>query len=266
MQNEKVWILSDKNSKTLTHILVRNYFMQELQIDIKIYDDLNELGQLHNFNIYEDDQIVYYAFENKIMSEFIKDKCKQLNIKYFDVYAVVYNFLGSIFSKISKGGNIPSILEQSLRNNHVDFALLNDDGINPQSIYESDIVIIGVSRTSKTPLSIYMSNLGYKVTNIPLVPEIDLPDELFKIEPNKIIALTMDPSRLIEIRKERIKSLGIPVDSGYATLERVNIELDYSQKVIQKLNCQSIDVTHISIEETSERIKKIIDIRREQQK
>lgn len=263
MQNEKVWILVDRNSKSLGHILIKNYFMQELQDDIKIFDSVNTMEDLYDFDFYPEDQVIYYAFENNSMSEYTKERCKELKIKYFDIHASVYNFLSSIFSKISKGGNIPTIRAQSLENNPIDFALTNDDGSNPQSIFESDIVIIGVSRTSKTPLSIYMSNLGYKVTNIPLVPEIELPKELFQIYPEKIIALKMDPERLIEIRKERIKSLGIPSDSGYATKERVMYELEYSNEVIQKLNCTELDVTHISIEEASERIKKNIDSRKE---
>ncbi|EHR35027.1 kinase/pyrophosphorylase [Helcococcus kunzii] len=262
MQNEKVWILLDRNSKSLGHILIKNYFMQEMQEEIKIYDSINTIEDLYNFDFYSTDQVIYYAFEDKIMSEYTKEKCRKLKIKYFDVYASVYNFLSSIFSKISKGGSIPNILAQTLENNPIEFTLNNDDGSNPQSIFESDIIIIGVSRTSKTPLSIYMSNLGYKVTNVPLVPEIELPKELLHVEPEKIIALTMDPARLIEIRKERIKSLGIPSDSGYATKERVLVELEYSHKVIQKLNCTQIDVTHLSIEEASEKIKNIIDSRK----
>lgn len=265
MQNEKVWILSDRNSKVLNHILIRNYFLQDMQTDIKIFDKVNTMSQIEAFDFYPDEQIIYYAFEDNLMAEYTKNKCIKLNIKYLDAYQVVYKFLGSLFSKISSGGDISTIVKESLENNPVDpidFALSNDDGSNPQSINESDIVIIGVSRTSKTPLSIYMSNLGYKVTNIPLVPEIDLPKELFQIEPERIIALLMDSDRLVEIRKERIKSLGIPHDSGYATKERVEMELEYSKSVIEKLGCAYIDVTHISIEESAEKIKKTIDQRK----
>lgn len=262
MQNEKVWILSDKNSKVLSHILIRNYFLQDMQTDIKIFDKVTSMSVLREFEFYADDQIIYYAFEDPQMAEFTKAKCVALKIKYLDVYQVVYKFLGSIFSKITKSGDIPQILRTSLENNPVDFALSNDDGSNPKSIVESDIVILGVSRTSKTPLSIYMSNLGYKVTNIPLVPEIDLPKELYQIEPDRIIALVMKADRLMEVRKERIKSLGIPHDSGYATKERIQQELDYSRTIIEKLECDYLDVTHMSIEEAAEKIKKTIDNRK----
>lgn len=259
MYNEKVWILSDRNSKTLTHILIRNYFLQDLQTDIRIYDKINTLSELKKFEFFADEQIIYFSFENSQMSEYTIKKCKSLGIKYLDVYQNVYKFLGSIFSKISSGGDITKIVRESLDNNPVAFALNNDDGSNPKSIVDSDIVIIGVSRTSKTPLSIYMSNLGYNVTNIPLVPEIELPKELFQIDSKKIFALLMDTKRLSEIRKERTNTLGIPHDSEYASIERINYELEYSKNIIEKLNCMSIDVTHMSIEETSEKIKKAIE-------
>lgn len=259
MQNEKVWILSDRNSKILNHILIRNYFLQDMHTDIKIYDKLNKMSELKSFDFYQDEQIIYYAFEDNLMAEYTKSICMDLGIKYLDVYQVVYKFLGSIFSKISNGDDIAKVVRESLENNPVAFALKNDDGSNPKSITESDIVIIGVSRTSKTPLSIYMSNLGYRVTNVPLVPEIDIPKQLSEIDPKRIFALLMDSDRLIEIRKQRIKSLGIPHDSGYATEERVLQELEYAKEIIEKLGCSSLDVTHMSIEEAAERIKNTID-------
>lgn len=262
MQNEKVWILSDRNSKTLTHILIRNYFLQDLQTDIRIYDKLNTRSELEKFDFFMDDQIVYFSFEDSLMAEYTIKKCKELGIKYLDVYQVVYKFLGSIFSKISSGDDIAQVVRDSLESNPVAFTLNNDDGSNPKSIVESDIVILGVSRTSKTPLSIYMSNIGYRVTNIPLVPEIELPKELFMIDPSKIFALVMDPERLSEVRKQRIHSLGIPHDSGYANIERINKELEYCDLVIEKLNCVSIDMTHMSIEEASDIIKNSIDKRK----
>ena len=107
-----------------------------------------------------------------------------------------------------------------------------------------------------------MSNIGYRVTNIPLVPEIEIPKELFMIDPSKIFALVMDPKRLAEVRKQRIHSLGIPHDSDYADIERINKELAYCNFVVERLNCISIDMTHMSIEEASDIIKNSIDKRK----
>lgn len=259
MSNEKVWILSDKNSKILTDILVRIYFAQEVKGDISIFENINDIDELRNFSIYFDNQTLYFAFENVLMAEFARRKCKEKGIIYIDLYALVYNHIAGLYSKLSKGDNIRAIIARNLEKNPIDFTVNSDDGANPNSALEADIVIIGVSRTSKTPLSIYMSNLGYKVTNIPLVPEIDLPREIYSVEPKKIFALTMNPERLVEIRKERLKSLGLPENSGYASLDRVIQEMDYSYNIIDKLNCKSIDVTHISIEETSEKIINYID-------
>ena len=262
MRNEKVWVLSDVNSNTLNNILIQNFFLQEEQTNIKIFDKIDDIKDLHAFEFYNDNQILYYAFEDNLMAEYTKNQCTEKDIKHLDVYHLVYKFLTSVFSKISQGEDIELVIKNSLENNPVDFAILNDDGSNPQSILEADIVILGVSRTSKTPLSIYMSNLGYKVSNLPLIPEIELPQEIFQIDPESIICLTINPDRLVEIRKERLKSLGIPHDSGYADKERVLQELEYTENVIKKLGCTHFDVTHMSIEETSEKIKNIMETRK----
>lgn len=247
MRNEKVWIISNEKSKTLTHILINIYFSQEKQNEIKVYDQINNFDDLNKLNIFADNQVIYYAFDNLKMSDFIKEYCIENRIEYFDMYSVIYKFLGGVYSKISNGENIRKVIERSINDDLLHFALSNDDGSNPKSICESDIVIIGVSRTSKTPLSMYMSNLGFKVTNIPLVPEIDIPKELYNINSCRVFALTMDPDVLVKIRKERIKSLGIANDSSYATKERVIHELEYSSSISRELNCLEIDITHISL-------------------
>lgn len=263
MYNENVWIMSDKNSKSLVNILVGILFAKDYEFRVKNFEDIESMDELKTINFNQENQIVYYAFENVQMSEYIRNKCRKHNIIYLDIYANTYNNLASIVTKINKGLNIATLLKESKELNPVDFTMSNDDGSNPKSIVDSDIVIIGVSRTSKTPLSIYMSNHGYRVTNIPLVPEIEIPKELFDIDNDKIFALIMEPERLVDIRKERLKSLGLPMDSGYASLDRVVHEIEYSKSIIDKLNCKSIDVTHISIEEASERIKNYIDRRKE---
>ena len=112
--------------------------------------------------------------------------------------------------------------------------------------------IIGVSRTSKTPLSMYLANKHYKVCNIPLVPESPVPKELFEIEPKRVIGLTNSPDKLNKIRKERLKSMGLPTESTYSDLGRILDELDYAEKIMKKIGCPIINVSDRAIEETAE--------------
>ena len=140
----------------------------------------------------------------------------------------------------------------------VEFAVKYDDGKDPRGILKADIVLIGISRTSKTPLSMYLAYKNYKVANIPLVPEVEPPKELFEIPPRKIIGLTNDPERLNTIRIERLKDMGVKSSSTYAQMDRILNELEFADKLFAKLRCPVINVSSKAIEETASIILSII--------
>jgi len=133
----------------------------------------------------------------------------------------------------------------------IEFAVKYDDGRDPSGILKADIVLIGVSRTSKTPLSQFLANKRYKVANVPIVPEIKPPGELFKIDKNRIFGLRISPEKLNQIRRERLVSLGLKETANYATIERIKEELAYFDKVAEKIGCRVIDVTNKAIEESA---------------
>lgn len=145
----------------------------------------------------------------------------------------------------------------------VEFAVKYDDGKNPGGLLKADIVIVGVSRTSKTPLSMYLAHKKWKVANVPLVPEISPPQELFQVPPAKIIGLIIDPYKLNEIRAERLKVMGLAANASYAAVDRIEEELDYARIIMGKLNCPVIDVSNKAIEETANRILELIAEKRE---
>ncbi len=142
----------------------------------------------------------------------------------------------------------------------IEFTVKYDDGKDPRGIMMADAVLIGVSRTSKTPTSMFLANKGYKVVNIPLVPEIPVPKELYQADPKRVIGLIIDPEKLNKIRIERLKSLGIDSTADYANDQRIREELEYAKKVISDIGCDVIDVTNSTIEGTAGRI---VDILRE---
>lgn len=137
----------------------------------------------------------------------------------------------------------------------MEFAMRYDDSKDHSGIKNADVVLIGLSRTSKTPICMYLANRGIKALNIPLIPEISLPEELYSIDKKKIMGLTIDPMQLIEIRKHRLdrmdKTLRISSEIQYANDERVLEEFTYAEKVMKKLNCKIIDVTKRAIEDTA---------------
>ncbi|NLJ57487.1 MAG: kinase/pyrophosphorylase [Tissierellia bacterium] len=133
----------------------------------------------------------------------------------------------------------------------VEFAVKYDDGKDTRGILLADIVLIGVSRTSKTPLSMYLANKNKKVANIPLVPEVSIPEELKEISPKKIIGLTLNMDNLNKIRKERLKAMGLNANANYAKMERIIEELEYADQVMKRLKCKVIDTTNKAVEETA---------------
>ncbi|WP_096153359.1 MULTISPECIES: pyruvate, water dikinase regulatory protein [Bacillus] len=133
----------------------------------------------------------------------------------------------------------------------VEFAVKYDDGRDPRGILKADIVLIGVSRTSKTPLSQYLAHKRLKVANVPIVPEVDPPDELFKVAKTKCIGLKISPEKLNDIRRERLKALGLNDQASYANMERIKEELNYFDNLVNKLGCEVIDVTNKAVEETA---------------
>lgn len=133
----------------------------------------------------------------------------------------------------------------------IEFAVKYDDGRDPRGILKADIVLIGVSRTSKTPLSQYLAMKRLKVANVPIVPEVDPPEELFQVDPKKCFGLYINPQQLNHIRKERLKALGLASDANYARLDRIEKELAYFQEVVERIGCRVIDVSTRAVEETA---------------
>ncbi len=137
----------------------------------------------------------------------------------------------------------------------VEFAIQCDDGRSTESLPDADLVILGVSRTGKTPLSMYIANKGFKAANIPLIPEVDPPEIIKKVPSSKIVGLIISAERLIQIRQERLRLLGLePAASAYATKERVERELLAATDYLKSLGARIYDVTDRAVEETAQEI------------
>jgi regulator of PEP synthase PpsR (kinase-PPPase family) len=141
----------------------------------------------------------------------------------------------------------------------MEFAVRYDDGAG-SGLLEADVVLIGVSRTSKTPLSMYLAYLGFKTANVPIVHGVKPPAQLFEVEPRKLVGLTIAPERLVEIRGARGRALG--TTRGYAALDAVRRDLDEAAALHRRLGCPTVDVSDVAIEEAAQRVIRLIDERR----
>ena len=142
----------------------------------------------------------------------------------------------------------------------IEFAVKYDDGMGG-GLPEADIVLVGVSRTSKTPLSMYLGYMGYKTANVPVVHGIEPPKELFEVDPAKIVGLTIDASRLSDIRLERVRQMQAS-PKAYAELVDIYEELEHADALHRRLGCPVLDVTELSIEETASRVVKLVEQRK----
>jgi regulator of PEP synthase PpsR (kinase-PPPase family) len=141
----------------------------------------------------------------------------------------------------------------------VEFAVRHDDGANLHTLFRADLVLTGVSRTSKTPLSMYLAQRGYKTGNVPIVPGIDPPRALLELDPKKVFALTIDPSHLLTIRQARVRALGAPPYSTYADPEALIEEVRRARRLYRDQGWQVIDISGRAAEENAARILRMIE-------
>jgi len=134
----------------------------------------------------------------------------------------------------------------------VEFAVNNDDGKNPQNLPKADIVLVGLSRTSKTPLSNYIAQRGYKVANVPVVPDVPLPRQLEEVDPRRVFALSLDAVALKNIRRTRMESLGMAPDSDYGDLRQIRREIEHAERIYTQHPLWTVvDVSQKAVEESA---------------
>jgi len=187
--------------------------------------------------------------------EFLVQRCVEKGINIINILGPCISMLSRMIGKNPeyKPGAVWRMDDEYYKKiEAMEFAIQYDDSKNHNGIKHADIILVGLSRTSKTPLCMYLANKGIKALNVPLMPEIPLPEELYEVDRKKIIGLTIDPIQLMEIRKHRLGSVTTSYkEIEYANAERVLQELEYADKVMGKLRCRTIDVTKRAIEDTA---------------
>ena len=195
---------------------------------------------------------------DKAVRHWVIENGNVMNVDVIDVFGPLLNTLSDILGKdpLEKPGRSHVMDEEYFKRvKAVEFTISCDDGSNTYLLPEAELVILGVSRTCKTPLSMYLAHKGIKTANVPLVPGLAPPEELFKIDSSRIIGLTIDPEYLIDIRVKRLAILGLdPEESDYTRREKVYEELDYANSIMTALGARIFNVTGRALEETSQEI------------
>ena len=187
--------------------------------------------------------------------EYLTQKAMEKNISVMNVLGPIINIASNILNTqptYNPGAMRQTDEEYYKRIEAMEFAMQYDDSKDYRGLKNADVVLIGLSRTSKTPLCMYLANKGVKAINIPLMPEVGVPEELFEVDRKKVFGLTINPLRLIEIRKRRLdKFHRLTSDIEYAGDARVLEELEYADKIMRKVGCKIVDVTERAIEDTA---------------
>ena len=191
--------------------------------DIATLSEVVSVAKLNN-------AIIGFTLVKPEMREFLIQEASKNGVEVFDI-------IGPLIDKIQSSYQLSPRYEPGMARKldedyfkkveAIEFAVKYDDGRDPRGILRADIVLIGVSRTSKTPLSQFLAHKRLKVANVPIVPEVDPPEELFHVSPEKCIGLTISPEKLNDIRKERLKSLGLNDKAIYANIGRIKEELEF---------------------------------------
>lgn len=203
----------------------------------------------------EKNSVIFYTLVDKEFVDYIEDYSKTHNIVTVDLLSPLIGAINQVtkLEPVLEPGMIRKLDEAYFKRvEAIEFAVKYDDGKDPRGLLKADVVVLGISRTSKTPLSMYLANKNIKVANVPLVPESIPPKEIYEVPAKRVIGLTNSPMKLNEIREERLKALGLPKGSSYASMERILNEIDYAEKIMKKIGCPIIDVSNKAIEETAE--------------
>lgn len=265
MKFKKIYILSDSLGDTAEQVVMAAAEQfSSIEYEIKKFSFVNKKDYADSIlkKAKEVDALVVFTIViDEVKNEVLKIIDKY-SLEYIDIMTPILSGLEEVFGikPTCEAGVIRKLDKKYFTKvEAIEFAVKYDDGKNIKGIKKADIVLIGISRTSKTPLSMYLAHKNFKVTNIPLVPEMPVPKEIYEIDKNKIIGLTADPYKLNEIRLERIRTLGLDnTIAEYAKISRILEELKYANKIYEEIGCTVIDVSNKAVEETANIITNII--------
>ena len=265
MKQLSIFILSDSLGNTAEH--VAGAAIAQFQSDaftVKKFPYIKEdtpFDYIFSEILRAPDKIILHTIVKKELVQKISKFATENNIRCLDLLTPVLESIESVTGEapLQETGMLRKLNDRYFKRvESVEFAVKYDDGKEPRGVLKADLVIIGVSRTSKTPLSMYLANKNIKVANIPLVPEAKVPQELFQIPSKKIVGLTNTPEKLNEIRTERLRALGLSTanagENKYANMDRILEEIEFAESLMKKIGCPIINVSNKAIEETAEKI------------
>lgn len=263
---QKIYAFSDATGE-LVHQLIKDVIQQFPDIDF----DITRIPKLDSKEKIEkclaqaskEKAVVLFTLVSIELREFLAVEAERLGLLAIDVLGPTLDQFASLLEKSPAATpGIQYKMTQSYfkRTEAVEYSVKHDDGLGLDTLELTDILILGISRTSKTPLSIYLAYHGYRAANIPLVKGIPVPKVVEDIPNNKIVGLTIDPRKLSTIRTARLKKLGRPETESYASIAHIQEEVRYALNLFKQMKVPVIDVTGRAIEETASEIIYLLNL------
>ncbi len=267
--SHQIYLISDSTGETIDRIFMAlkaqfTNFEYELN-QFSFTRTENQILKILEQAKKTENPIILYTIVNSKLAKFLAAQSFKKNIPCFGVLGdLILNFSKILNQKASHEPSGQHILNEEYydRIEAIQFTMNHDDGNQVDDIEKSDIILLGVSRTSKTPTSIYLANRGYKTSNIPLVNENSIPEKILKKGFHScVVGLVTEAERLYDLRKNRLTSLKEDKNTEYINLNKIRKELENSKKIFKNNKWPSIDVTRKSVEETAASVIKIYEIK-----
>ena len=264
----QIYLISDSTGETLDRVfLAIKAQFKNIEYDVKSYfftRTENQVTKIMEEAKKNNNAIILYTIVDTSLAKFLANKGDQKKIPCFSVLGnLIMNFSKLLNQKASHVPSGQHVLNEEYyeRIEAIQFTMAHDDGNLVEDIDKADLILLGVSRTSKTPTSIYLANRGYKTLNIPLVNEQSIPETLKKNPKlSCVVGLTTEPQRLVDIRKNRMNALKEKENTNYTNIRKIEKEINEAKKTFTKYKWPTIDVTRKSVEESAASIIKIYEI------
>lgn len=270
MERPIIFVVSDSTGETAERV-VRAALLQfpDQRVRVRLFTRVRDQEAVHEVlkKAAEAGAMVVFTLVSPDLREFFHQTAAQEHIETVDVIGALIHKVANYVEATPLNrptATMPLSEEYFRRVEAIEFAVKSDDGKEPRNLRKADLVLTGVSRTSKTPLSTYLAGRGLRVANVPLVLGVPPPPEIDEVPSEKVVGLTIRLEQLLEIRKERLVQLGMPPDANYGLREHVGAELEYAEEIFRAHpGWMVIDVSGRAIEETATIILEMIKDREE---
>jgi len=258
-----VFVVSDGTGETAATAVTAVMLQFQVEWDLRTFGDVRSESEIRRIAAEAEQagaMIVFTVVDEEIASTMLGEAARR-GVPAVDLLGPVLATVAGVLQARprSQPGLLHAISDGYFRRiEAVEFAVRHDDGANVAGLVGADLVLAGISRSSKTPLSMYLAQRGYKVGNVPIVPGVPPPPELVELDPSKVFGLTIDPESILTVRQERVRSLGVPY-SDYADMESVLVETRRARRIFQQYGWRVVDVSGRAVEENAARILQLMD-------